>query len=160
MARFCEICITESQISCFMGSAVQNTRFDFSEFAENARQCIIFSIAICTFYLAHVMLIPQAPLFDMCFGTQICVFHEFHAPHASEMLTLCFPNVFGLKSIRNCRFQPKTRVFLQILHVFAQCVSQNPKCDVPPFWMFKLRNSQKFTTMILQHPKHDCTVLD
>ena len=71
---FGKICVAESKISRFMCSAVQNPRFDFSEFTENARQCIIFSIAICTFYPAHGMLIPQALLFYMCFGTQICVF--------------------------------------------------------------------------------------
>ena len=72
--RFGKICVTECQISRFMCSVVQNPHFDFSEFAENARQCIIFSITICTSHPTHVMLIPQAPLFYMCFGTQICVF--------------------------------------------------------------------------------------
>ena len=43
MASFCKIWFTESQISRCMCSAVQNQQFDFSEFAENARQCIIFS---------------------------------------------------------------------------------------------------------------------
>ena len=74
MARFCKIWFTESQISRFMCSAVQNQHIGFSEFAENERQCIIFSIAIRTFYSTHVMLIPQAPLFYKCFGTQINVF--------------------------------------------------------------------------------------
>ena len=49
MASFCKIWFTESQISRFMCSAVQNPQFDFSEFAENARQCIVFSSTICTF---------------------------------------------------------------------------------------------------------------
>ena len=110
---FCKICVAESQISRFMCSAVQNPRFCFSEFTENACQCIIFSIALCTFHPTHVMLIPQAPLFYMCFGTQICVFHEFHAPSTSEMQLLQHPNVFGQKLVRNSRFQQKTCVFLQ-----------------------------------------------
>ena len=139
MARFCKICVAESQISRFMCSVVQNPRFDFSELGENARQCIIFSIALCTFHPAHVMLIPQAPLFYMSFGTQICVFHVFHAPHASETQTLCFPNVLGLKSIGNCRFQPKTPDFLQKLHVSVKYVSRNLKYHVSCVLLFKIR---------------------
>ena len=68
---------------------------------------------ICHFYSAHVVLIPQAAFFNAYFGTQICVFHEFHAPSASKKSLLCFPNVLGPKLVRNCRFQPKTRGFFQ-----------------------------------------------
>ena len=33
-----------------------------------------FSIPICTFHPVRVVLIPQAPVFYMCFGAQLCVF--------------------------------------------------------------------------------------
>ena len=87
----------------------------------------------------HVVLIPQAAFFYACFGAQICVFHEFHAPHASETPALCFPNVLGLKSIRNCRFQPKTRDFLQKLHVSVKYVSRSSKYHVASVLLFKIR---------------------
>ena len=114
-----------------MCSVVQNPHFDSSEFGENARQCIIFSITICTFYPAR---------YFTCISVhKSAFFHEFHAPHASETPVLCFPNVLGLKSSRNCRFQPKTRDFLQKLHVFVKYVSRNPRHHVSCVLLFKMR---------------------
>ena len=114
-----------------MHSVVQNPRFDFSEFSKNARQCIIFSTTIYIFHITHVMLIPQAPLFYRCFGTQICVFHEFHAPRASETPTLCFPNVLGLKSLMDCQFQPKTHDFFKNnTFLYNMCQISRSMCSV------------------------------
>ena len=108
------------------------------QIADNAETGANKSIEIALFYPAHVVLIPQAAFFYACFGAQICVFHEFHAPHASETLTLCFSNVLGLESIRNYRFQPKTRDFLQKLNVFVKYVSRSPKYHVSCVLLFKI----------------------
>ena len=74
-------------------------------------------------------------------STNLRSFHEFHAPHVSETPVLCFPNVLGLKSIRNYQFQPKTRDFLQKLHISVKCVSWNPKYRVSCALLFKIRAS-------------------
>ena len=71
--------------------------------------------------------------------TNLRFFHEFHAPHASETQVLCFPNVLGLKSIRNCRFQPKTSDFLQKWHVSVKYVSRNPKYHVSCVLLSRIR---------------------
>ena len=49
---------------------------------------------------------------------------------------------------RNCRFHPKTRVFLQRWHVFAKYVSRNPKYFVSRVLLSRIRTLIFFCNLL------------